>query len=230
MTRPIPQTQPSERTVEVLTNHFILHRLNKSSAWIFCPTTVEELTRGYDSALQNTKMALIQYKRVRVNKSSIAFEVDQQQYGVLMNRFKPHTKPYVFYCFSLYTSHEKLNNDFNKVGSPYFFEKSLFINAHDLPVLMKPPYTIYGKSCRPPSPFPRYTCGSVNYSPKYGIRVCSKLSTYSSINYWDGHKFINNFRSCNIGLPKKEMADVIGQDFQDRFVRMGVNLLMWKYD
>ena len=67
MHAPLPNDVPSEQTIEVLSNHFLLVGLHSHSAWVFCPTRVQEQVLGYDGSLQNGKILVIQYKRVRVN-------------------------------------------------------------------------------------------------------------------------------------------------------------------
>jgi hypothetical protein len=171
---------PSESTIEVLSNHFILHLLSQPAAWILCPTRNEEKVLGYDAHLRNVKLAIIQYKRIqRINRDkSISISIDVVQHKTLRQRFRRLNQPYLFYSFSKYTNYQVLDDDFVKHGAPFFFNHSLFFDAWDVPVGTT--------SLR------LYASGT--------LKAYARHQPYSSpIPYYLGPEFINLFGACRLG-------------------------------
>jgi hypothetical protein len=100
MSIPNGQAIPSERTIEILSNHHMLVDLNDPKAWFFVPTQREEVVRGYDASLQNSKLIVFQYKRVYQNRASLRIKIDRNQHNTLTSRFKRIGNiEYVFYGF-----------------------------------------------------------------------------------------------------------------------------------
>ena len=66
---------PSEHSIEVMTNHCLLDALGNPHAWMFCPTTNEEVERGFDAAIQGMKSLVIQYKALHYVYASGALHV-----------------------------------------------------------------------------------------------------------------------------------------------------------
>jgi hypothetical protein len=188
-------TIPSEGTVEVLTNHFILQELKDPSAYIFCPTRNEEVDLGFDARLQGSKLAVIQYKRVRsLNKDgSVSVAIDVDQHKTLRSKFPRSTRPYVFYCFSSYPDYASIHNDFVKMGMPptrlrshLFFWQSLLFDAWDIPVgstLVK--FSNAGT-----------LKAQIGHSPRSG-----------PIPYHRGPVFVKGFISCQLGELSYQLAD-----------------------
>ncbi len=91
LSMPLPRRTniPSKSTIEVLSNHFILHLLSQPAAWILCPTRNEEKVLGYDAHLRNVKLAIIQYKRIqRINKHrSVSVSIDVAPHQTLQRKF-----------------------------------------------------------------------------------------------------------------------------------------------
>ncbi len=134
---------PSESTIEVLTNHFILQELKNPSAYIFCPTRNEEKALAFDAHLQGSKLALIQYKGVERfnNDGSVSVPINVRQHRTLRRKFSRSAHPYVFYCFSTYPNYKIMHNDFvTGAGfsaiseSHVFFWRSLLFDAWELPL------------------------------------------------------------------------------------------------
>lgn len=175
---PKPANIPSESTIEVLTNHFILHSLNDPSAWIVCPTRNEEKLFGYDASIQHSKLAIIQYKRVRHFYSNNEFTVslNAKQHNTLLTNFRRLRNPYVFYCFSRYRDYARISDDFARVGAPFFFQHSLFVNAHDILI----------------------NSTSVKLFAN-GLLKARLGGKYRPINYMSGPQFIREVKNCTLG-------------------------------
>ncbi len=136
------KTIPSESTIEVTTNHCLLTEINKPPAWIYVPTRNDELNLGYDASMQNTKLLIIQYKRLKCPRKSYRINIDRQQHITLTKKFPSGTKlsyikPYVFYAFSTCKNYEEIDSSFKK-GRPDklnyrdFLKKCVFFDAHDV--------------------------------------------------------------------------------------------------
>src|SRR5690606_34644254 len=89
--------KPSERTIEVLANHFLLHGINKARCWLFCPSTNEEFTHGFDGSAQNVKTIILQYKAVTyASPTVVSVPIDLAQLGTLLANFPKAHWPYAF--------------------------------------------------------------------------------------------------------------------------------------
>jgi hypothetical protein len=205
MPSPIPSVIPSETTIEVLTNHFLLHHLKNPRAWIFCPTRKEEFRLGYDASMQNTKILIIQYKRLsRVNKRSLTITLNRAQHRTLTNRFRPLKKPYVFYCFSKQKSYHALGRGFLVKTGPVFFDNCVFFNAHNI------------------SPGTR----SVNFEAKKGLRPIIGPRKYGNpIPTFDGKYIVSQLKSCPIGIFYEEFNESF-DDRIDKEVKIQISVMV----
>ena len=131
---PPMKKMPSEHTVEVLASHYLLHHINRSRCWLYCPTTNEELKRGYDVGTQGFKSILIQYKGlVYASKTSASIDIDQTQQSTLLSNFPKLNSPYAFYGFCAHRSYEEISKGYNSISSPVFFGSCVFVDVHSLP-------------------------------------------------------------------------------------------------
>ncbi len=171
---------PSESTIEILTNHFILQGLGNPTAWIISPTRNEETALGYDAAIQRAKLAVIQYKRVDSLNSdnSLSVSINTDQHETLLTNFGPLRSPYVFYCFSVYRNYAEIDADFMRIGAPQFFRSSTFFSAHDVPIGSSRVRLFRDGTLKP------YRRGQSYLDP---------------IRYCPGPVFIRAFRACILG-------------------------------
>lgn len=199
---PVGNQIPSESTIEVMTNHYILHHLNKSHAWIFTPTRRQEKRLGYDASLQNAKVAVIQYKRIRRHAASVSIDLRAAQHATLMRVFQPQGRPYVFYCFSTYRTYAALNADYYNVNAPLFFENSLFFSAHLVPA----------------------GCTTIRFTPPGTLE---DPASGTIIPYYDGLGWVFRLSRCWLGLEMDEFEEAT----QPETVTTGygrVNVLLWR--
>lgn len=182
-------TIPSESTVEVLTNHLLLLKINKPSAWIFVPTRKKEKELGYDASLQNTKVAVVQYKRLTVaTRHSRAYRIklNEDQHKTLLDNFPNVNREYVFYAFSLCQAYEKINDCFRSKTNWDFLRKCVFINAHDVPPGSK---TIIPLA---------YNGGVKRTSPLHEVSIYKNSG--HPVQSYDGVDFVDKLVGCKIGL------------------------------
>ncbi len=187
-------TIPSELTVEVLTNHLLLSKINKPSAWIFVPTRREEKKIGYDASLQNIKVAVIQYKRLTVavpDSGAYRIKINENQHTDLLKNFPKVNMEYVFYAFSLCQTYEKINDCFTSKTSWDFLKQCVFINAHDLPLNSK---TII--------PLP-YNSRVKKVLPLHSVSIYGNSS--HPVQSYDGVDFVSKLVSCKIGLINNDI-------------------------
>lgn len=133
--RPVMTKIPSEHSIEVLANHFLLNAINNPRAWLYCPTTNEESRLGFDASLQNTKLAVIQYKRAKrfLAGGDVRVTIDPGQLSILHTRFVRMPTPYVFYGFSLLPSYAAMQRNFRAAPPQTFFDSCIFVDAHSIP-------------------------------------------------------------------------------------------------
>lgn len=125
---------PSEHTVEVLANHYLISGIARARCWIFCPSTNEELLLGYDAATKNTKSVVIQYKALTYTSSNtVSAPIDAAQLGTLLANFNAKTWPYVFYGFCTHRNYKEVDDGYKSNNSPEFFDNCIFVSIHDLP-------------------------------------------------------------------------------------------------
>jgi hypothetical protein len=135
-------TIPSESTIEQMTNYCLLRELGIPSAWIYVPTRNDELTLGFDASIQNTKLIIIQYKRLKQSGKSHRINLNVSQHLTLLKKFPvnskfPLIKPYVFYAFSRCKNYEEVDNAFqtsriDNLNYLEFLKKCTFFDAHDI--------------------------------------------------------------------------------------------------
>lgn len=128
--------KPSEHTIENLANHFFLDAINNPRAWVFCPTTNEEIVKGYDASFQNTKQGIVQYKAISYiyANGNIKVKINNAQLITLKTNF-PNipNRPYVFYAYCKYKRYYEIQHCFSIAPPQKFFENCIYINAHDIP-------------------------------------------------------------------------------------------------
>lgn len=201
---------PSESTIECLSNHYILQLLGQPGAWMLTPTRREEKGFGYDAWLCNTKVVIVQYKRIhRVNSNGdVSIKINPSQHFKLQKNFPDLHQPYVFYAFSDYHDYQQINDDYLTLGSPHFFNHTLFFDVHSL-----------GRSDL-----------SVRLFRKGVLSAKQVGNHYSgSINHWRGPVFVNQIAECNlgqIGSIVSEVTDELVEDVENGKVRL--NFLFWK--
>lgn len=180
---PLPNETPCEHTVEVLSNHYLLHHLNSASAWLFCPTTNQEHVLGFDAATQHGKLVVIQYKRTRRNDDgTLQIAIDSVQHSTLRTNFPPAKTPYVFYGFSTYREYDELDADYLTVGGPYFFRRMRFVDVHSLPD----------------------NCSGLHYSNAHELRYIVKRMGRSVIGCQNGHELVCGLLNCPAGVEFEE--------------------------
>jgi hypothetical protein len=185
MHTPSPDDVPSEQTVEVLSDHFLLAGLNSPAAWMYCPTRVTEQKLGYDGSLQNGKILIIQYKRVHVNAGgSLRVSINQAQHTTLRKVFHSGGIPYVFYGFSVYQSYQKLNDGFHVAGAPHFFANMRFVNLHDLPI----------------------ACNSLSHKPEGTVCPVVMREPQTEVSSIDGNLLVKGLLQCSIGMELTEFV------------------------
>jgi hypothetical protein len=206
MHTPLPHHVPSEQTIEVLSDHFLLDRLNSPSAWIFCPTKVQEQTLGYDGSLQNGKLLLIQYKRVHVNRSgSLNVRISAAQHGTLRANFPRGTSRYVFYGFSIYPTYHDLDADYRIANSPHFFENMRFVELYDLPA----------------------NCSSITYSTQQSARPMVNGQSQAAVATINGEELAVGITQCPIGLKLAEFTGLAGRTVTWKPSTPHVSILMF---
>jgi hypothetical protein len=189
MHTPSQNDVPSEQTIEVMSNHFLLAGLNAPSAWVFCPTRVQEQSLGYDASLQNGKILVIQYKRVHVNQGgSLRVPITQAQHDTLRQNFPSGNVPYVFYGFSIYPTYQQLDAGFHGAGAPLFFANARFVNLHDLPAV----------------------CNSLRYSPQQGVKPVVNGQAQAAVASIDGNQLVHGILECTSGLTLAEFFALVG--------------------
>jgi prepilin-type processing-associated H-X9-DG protein len=189
MYQPQPNDVPSEQTIEVLSDHFILEGLQIPTAWMFCPTRVQEQRLGYDGSLQNGKILIIQYKRVIVNQGvSVRVDIDQVQMNTLLANFPQGTFPYVFYGFSTYRDYGQLDAGFRAAGGQQFFANMLFVDLHVLPA----------------------NCNSLTYSPQNGVQPNINGIAQPAVAFINGDQLVNGLDKCTTGISLTEFESLAG--------------------
>jgi hypothetical protein len=129
-----PTVIPSETTVEVACCHHILDGLGKPDAWFFCPTQPEENSLNFDAALQNQKVLVLQFKRIKTNDDgSVRVELTKAQLAELRKKLPQAKKPYVLYGFMDFRSYKDLDTSYTSGGADLPFDHAIFIDAHALP-------------------------------------------------------------------------------------------------
>lgn len=192
MYTPQPQDVPSEQTIEVMSDHFLLAGMNSPSAWVFCPTRWQEQYLGYDGSLQNGKILIIQYKRVQVNPGgSLRVQVNQAQFNTLRTNFPQGPVPYLFYAFSLYPTYQQLDAGFRAAGGPQFFANMRFVNIHALPV----------------------GCSSLNYSAIWGVRPRANGQFQPAVVALNGAQLVNGVIQCPYGVTLAQFETLLGTAF-----------------
>lgn len=134
MPHPLSGLVPSEGTIEQLSNHFLLNQIGPESAWFYIPTKNEERKLGYDASLQANKLLVIQYKRLRPNKSGGgSIKINLRQHRTLIRKFPPQPNPYVFYAFSIFRDYAALSLPFSLNQGHRFGCSMIFVDAHSIP-------------------------------------------------------------------------------------------------
>lgn len=111
----VANKNPSEHTIECLTNHEILSRINAGRqtnlAWIFCPTTNEERALGFDATVANYfKLLVVQHKSI-VAPNTIGIEINIRQLWLLCWLFpRVPEVPYAFISFGTAGTYQELND------------------------------------------------------------------------------------------------------------------------
>jgi hypothetical protein len=145
---PTAATVPSESTIEQLSNHELLQHIAIPSAWIFVPTRPEERTRGFDASSQNTKILIIQYKRLHVARWGTPYILlNSMQHKTLVTNFPAMRSgnPYVFYGAATFPTYADLDSAAKArctqctwcngcCSGSCVFESCIFFSAHDVPV------------------------------------------------------------------------------------------------
>ena len=201
---------PSESTIECLSNHYILQFLNQPAAWMLTPTRRQEKGLGYDAWLSNTKVVVIQYKRVKYiyTNGDILIKINHSQHSDLQRNFRSSHKPHAFYAFSDYSDYQDINHDYLTSGSPRFFDHTIFFDIHSL-----------SKSDT-----------SVQLCRTGVLRAKQSKNYYSQpITYWKGPDFVDQIAKCNLGRfssAASELTDELVEDVENGKVR--INFLFWK--
>lgn len=207
MYSPISTKIPSEKTVEINCNRFILNGLG-SDAWVYGPTLREELKLGYDASVQNLKKyVLIQYKRLsKVNKQkgTTNIGIDTKQLQTLNRNFiaNPQSPEFVFYCFSTEKEYSKLNMS-------NFFDSCLFVSAMSLNKIQLKP-------------------NQKSFSLKFEYATRTLSYNKNPISYLVGSRFLASIKSCKIGNLWRE--DKNGADFIDEdksYLNRSLSLVQW---
>jgi hypothetical protein len=125
---------PSEHSIEVMGNHCLLDALGNPHAWMFCPTTNEEVKLGFDAALQGMKSLVIQYKALHYVYASGALHVKAPapQRNALNALCPPIGRPYVFYAFNRAPTYDALAFSY-AAAPPTFFSQCVFVDVHTVP-------------------------------------------------------------------------------------------------
>lgn len=200
---------PSESTIECLSNHYILHFLDQPAAWMLKPTLIQEKRLGYDAWLCNTKVVVIQYKRVKYiyQNGDIRIEINPTQHSNLQKNFPRSHKPHAFYAFSDYSKYQDINHDYLSSGSPRFFDHTIFFDIHSL-----------DKSDT-----------SVQLCRTGILRAKQKGKNYSQpITHWKGRAFVDQIAECNLGQLSNtvsEFTDELVEDVENG--RVQLNFLFW---
>ena len=200
---------PSEHTIEVLANHYLLNGISRARCWLFCPSTNEELLLGYDASAQNLKSLLIQYKALTYKSAtSASIALDQIQHATLLANFPAKSWPYVFYGFCTHRTYAELDAGYKSPKAPEFFDNCLFIDAHSLPA---------GTSRL------RYS-----FTANQVLPIVSNKAT-NSVPFIRGRELICGISSCSIGdrkEPGKRFSRVEHQEIHGRNERIsGISVL-----
>lgn len=206
---PSPSKKPSERTVEVLANHYLLHGINKARCWLFCPSTNEEFTHGFDGSAQNVKTIILQYKAVTyASPTVVSVPIDLVQFGTLLINFPKANWPYVFYAFSLHRNYQEIDSGYKAKNCPTFFENCIFVDIHDLP---------------PGTTRLRYSFATGSVSP-----IVSGAAK-SPIPFLRGPQFLCGITSCSIGSRRehgnKRAVPIHDSIERDSFSTSGLSVL-----
>lgn len=203
---------PSEPTIEQLSNHLVLDQLDNPTAWIFVPTRNEERYRGYDATLQNAKSAVIQYKRVRAKATWwLTIGIDGRQHRTLMMNFAPRPTPYAFYAFSLYESYAELNSDFLVGRGALALDKTIFVDAHALPLTTT-----------------NLRCGYYRRRPSLVLQARARQQMLKSITeYWSGFDFVYKLKACELGNVGGLESGLTQREIDEREVNVRLNVLRY---
>lgn len=186
---------PSEHTVEVLANHHLMNGIARSRCWIFCPTTNEELLRGYDASTQNIKSIIIQYKALSYASATTAsVQVDQLQLSTLLAQFHPKKRQYAFYGFCIHRNYNEVDCGYKSAKSPEFFDNCLFVSIHSLP----------SGTTRL-----RYSFSADNVYP-----IVSNKKT-PAVPFLRGRELVCGISSCEIGDRHMERISVVKFEAED---------------
>lgn len=134
MPSPDPTKIPSEHSIEVMGNHCLLDALGNPHAWMFCPTTNEEVSLGFDAAIQGMKSLVIQYKALHYVYASGRLHVKAPvpQRNTLNAVCPPIGRPYVFYVFNRAPTYGALGVSY-AAAPPTFFDQCVFVDVHTVP-------------------------------------------------------------------------------------------------
>jgi hypothetical protein len=187
-----PAKEPSERTIEINANHWLLSLLLNPHAWIFAPTTPEEFVFGFDAELIGTyKYLFIQYKGIKkAAANGVKFKIEPAQRAML-RLWAPQQ---AYYAFSDHRTYDSLSADF-ATDPMKFFKRCRFILEDDLHFATR---SIRGSAA---AGFRMYGPAGVNLGPIPPALVLT------------GPDIAQHIRLCTIGrkLTKKFVSEAILQ-------------------
>jgi hypothetical protein len=164
---------------------------------VFCPTQREEKNLGYDAALQNAKLLIIQYKRIRLNKKNVAIEIDKEQHEYLVSTCPPFATDYVFYAFSEFRTYRDFNTAIQSGGDLEVLHGCVFVSAHEISGANR----------------------TINWSEN-GLREAIGHRSYSApLSAMRGDVLLDSFFRCEVGHR------IIDESYQDNFVSERIQLV-----
>jgi len=175
-------TYPSEQTIVVNSNHFLLNEIGSPKGWIICCTTNQEAALGWDASLEGFKDLYVQYKGIAyayVGSADVRVNISPGQRGVLNAFAAAHGAP-AYYGVCDYQTYGAIGGDFFLAPPAVFFHHCAYVNEKDLPI-----GTTYLRGNNGAG----WQAHGVGGVPLGGVP------------FLDGPAFAQEVRICNIGSP-----------------------------
>lgn len=181
-------TCPSEQTIVVNSNHFLLNEIGSPKAWIICCTTNQEAALGWDASLRDFKDLYVQYKAIVYaykGSPNVRINIDPGQRGVL-NAFAAAFGAPAYYGVCDYQTYAAIGGHFAGAPPAVYFQHCAYFNEKDLPV-----GTTHVRGCNAAG-WQAHGAGGIPLGPA---------------PFLNGQDFAKEIRICNIGTPIARMVE-----------------------